>query len=189
MIRISELCLLNFSKCIYIVPVSRIFFEFQVFSSLTDSTTINTCRDLEKGIDEICWLVCRKIYLDRPHPVFTDNSVYQLFRIFCLLAEMEADVMDSSYVVSEILSSRLFFFPTSKWKFRILIFTFKLFQVTMHSDEVAQVASQLVTSLGLCWDSADFSALSLAIGTFRCILFHFNVHLYHNDTFFILVKS
>lgn len=37
----------------------------------------------------------------------------------------------------------------------------------MHSDEVARVASQLVTSLGLSWDSTDFSALSAAIGTFR----------------------
>lgn len=37
----------------------------------------------------------------------------------------------------------------------------------MHSDEVAQVALQLVMSLGLCWDAADFSALSAAIGTFR----------------------
>ena len=37
----------------------------------------------------------------------------------------------------------------------------------MHSDEVARVASQLVASLGLCWDAADFSALSAAIGTFR----------------------
>ena len=37
----------------------------------------------------------------------------------------------------------------------------------MHSDEVALVASQLVKSLGLHWDSSDFSALSEAIGTFR----------------------
>lgn len=37
----------------------------------------------------------------------------------------------------------------------------------MHTDEVAQIASHLVTSLGLQWDAADFSALSAAIGSFR----------------------
>ncbi|XP_011506408.1 PREDICTED: switch-associated protein 70-like [Ceratosolen solmsi marchali] len=121
---------LTFEQYIY-------YLQKEVFSSLTDATSIQTCRTLEEGIDEICWLVCRKIYLDRPHPIFKDNSVYQLFRIFCLLAEMESDIMDASYLV------------------------------TMHSDEVAQVASQLVTSLGLCWDATDFSALSAAIGTFR----------------------
>lgn len=37
----------------------------------------------------------------------------------------------------------------------------------MHGDEVAQIASQLATSLGLCWDAVDFSNLSAAIGSFR----------------------
>ncbi|XP_058803327.1 switch-associated protein 70-like [Phymastichus coffea] len=113
------------------------YLQKEVFSSLTDTIPINTCRSIEKGIDEICWLVCRKFYIDRSNPVFKDNSVYQLFRIFCLLAEIETDGADVSFLV------------------------------TMHSDEVAQVASQLVTSLGLCWDAVDFSALSAAIGNFR----------------------
>jgi len=72
---------------------------FQVFSSVTDSTSIQTVRTLEEGIDEICWLVCKKLYLERCHPVFEDHSVYQLFRVYCLLAETEPDAMDS-YSVS-----------------------------------------------------------------------------------------
>lgn len=65
---------------------------------MTDSTSIETLRTLEEGIDEICWLVCKKLYLERSHPVFEDHSVYQLFRIYCLLAETESDAMDSYLV-------------------------------------------------------------------------------------------
>lgn len=71
---------------------------FQVFSSVTDSTSIQTLKTLEEGIDEICWLVCKKLYLERCHPVFDDHSVYQLFRIYCLLAETEPDATDSYLV-------------------------------------------------------------------------------------------
>lgn len=74
--------------------------RLQVFSSLTDTIPIQSCRSIEEGIDEICWLVCRKYYLDRPNPQFKDSSVYQLFRIFCLLAEIETDGADSAFLVS-----------------------------------------------------------------------------------------
>lgn len=49
----------------------------------------------------------------------------------------------------------------------------------MHTDEVAQVASHLVTSLGLQWDAADFSALSAAIGTFRYFIISNLNYIYH----------
>ncbi|EZA50538.1 differentially expressed in FDCP 6 homolog [Ooceraea biroi] len=124
---------LTFDQYIY-------YLQKEVFSSVTDSTSIQTLRTLEEGIDEICWLVCKKLYLERrdprSHPVFEDHSVYQLFRIFCLLAETEPDATDSYLVV-------------------------------LHGDEVARIASHLVMSLGLQWDAADFSALSAAIGMFR----------------------
>ncbi|XP_014212272.1 switch-associated protein 70 isoform X2 [Copidosoma floridanum] len=125
---------LNFEQFIY-------YLQEEVFSSLTDATTRQKYRNLQGGIDEICWLVCHKSYLDRPQAIFRDNSVYQLFRVFCLLAEMEADPMDTSYLV------------------------------TMHSDELSRVASQLVTSLGLHWDAEDFAALSSSIGRFRFAIF------------------
>lgn len=67
------------------------YLQREVFSSITDATSIQTLRSLEEGIDEICWLVCRKVYLDRSHSTLEDHSVYQLFRIFCLLAERDAD--------------------------------------------------------------------------------------------------
>ncbi|XP_011645865.1 differentially expressed in FDCP 6 homolog [Pogonomyrmex barbatus] len=120
---------LTFDQYIY-------YLQKEVFSSITDATSVQTLKTLEEGIDEVCWLICKKIYLERSHPVFEDNSVYQLFRIYCLLAETELDATDSYVVI-------------------------------MHGDEVAQIASHLVMSLGLQWDAVDFSALSAAIGMFR----------------------
>jgi len=76
--------------------------KFQVFSSVTDATSVQTLKTMEEGVDEICWLVCKKIYLERSHSVFNDHSVYQLFRIYCLLAETDSDATDS-YLVSDCL--------------------------------------------------------------------------------------
>ncbi|XP_011175513.1 differentially expressed in FDCP 6 homolog [Solenopsis invicta] len=79
---------LTFDQYIY-------YIQKEVFSSITDATPIQTLKTLEEGIDEICWLVCKKIYLERSHPVFNNHSVYQLFRIYCLLAETESDATHS----------------------------------------------------------------------------------------------
>ncbi|XP_012265997.2 differentially expressed in FDCP 6 homolog [Athalia rosae] len=113
------------------------YLQKEVFCSITDATPIQATRLLEERIDEICWLLSRKIYSEQKHRVFEDRSVYQLFRIFCLLAEMGTDNTDSAYLI------------------------------TMHSSEVAQIASQLVTSLGLHWDATDFAELSAALTSFR----------------------
>lgn len=83
---------LTFDQYIY-------YLQKEVFSSVTDATSAQTLKTLEEGIDEICWLVCKKIYLERSHPVFHDHSVYQLFRIYCLLAETESDATDSYLVI------------------------------------------------------------------------------------------
>lgn len=83
---------LTFDQYIY-------YLQKEVFSSVTDATSAQTLKTLEEGIDEICWLVCKKIYLERSHPVFHDHSVYQLFRIYCLLAETESDTTDSYLVI------------------------------------------------------------------------------------------
>jgi hypothetical protein len=60
----------------------------KVFSSLPDSLPLPVSRQYEASIDEVCWLVCKKGYLQRELPCFTDKSVFQLFRVFCLLAEL-----------------------------------------------------------------------------------------------------
>ncbi|GAB1868627.1 Differentially expressed in FDCP 6-like protein [Camponotus japonicus] len=74
------------------------YLQKEVFSSITDATSLHTLKRLEEGIDEICWLVCKKNYLERSHPVFENHSVYQLFRIYCLLAESDPNATDSYLV-------------------------------------------------------------------------------------------
>ncbi|KYQ50930.1 Differentially expressed in FDCP 6 like protein [Trachymyrmex zeteki] len=83
---------LTFDQYIY-------YLQKEVFSSVTDATSVPTLKTMEEGIDEICWLVCKKIYLERSHSVFDDHSVYQLFRIYCLLAETDSDATDSYLVI------------------------------------------------------------------------------------------
>lgn len=54
-------------------------------------------------IFQVCWFVCRKNLLTRDKPVFGDDSVFKLFRIFCLLADLVQDADDTNhYVVSEL---------------------------------------------------------------------------------------
>lgn len=53
-------------------------------------------------IFQVCWFVCRKNLLTRDKPVFGDDSVFKLFRIFCLLADLVQDADDiNHYVVSD----------------------------------------------------------------------------------------
>ena len=59
----------------------------QVFSSLPNSLSLTVSRNLEEKIDEVCWLVCKKNYLSREPRILSDECVYKLFRIFCLLGE------------------------------------------------------------------------------------------------------
>lgn len=63
----------------------------QVFSSLPETTPLIILRDLEARIDEVCWLVCKKAYLERDNAILPEDCVYELFRVFCLLADLVPD--------------------------------------------------------------------------------------------------
>lgn len=119
----------------------RYYLQKEVFSSLPETLPLRELRACEARVEEVCWLVCRTRLLRREAPVFPDPCVYQLFRIFCLLAELHpADQPDH-------------------------------FQVLASPSEVGAVAAALVQSLGLPWDAADFEALSAALGAFRFTTF------------------
>ncbi|KAK7870719.1 hypothetical protein R5R35_009871 [Gryllus longicercus] len=120
----------------------RYYLQREVFASLPDALPLRELRECEARVEEVCWLVCRGRLAQRDSPVFPDACVYQLFRVFCLLAELTA--CDTDAAISE-----------------------DHFQVVAHPAEVGAVASQLVTSLGLAWDAADFEALAQALGAFR----------------------
>uniref|UniRef100_A0A1B6L3D9 PH domain-containing protein n=1 Tax=Graphocephala atropunctata TaxID=36148 RepID=A0A1B6L3D9_9HEMI len=102
----------------------------EVFSSLPDFLSLQALREFESKIDEVCWLICKKNYLQRDNALLSDSCVYQLFRVFCLLGDL---VPDSKC-------------PDG-------------YQVVMHTWEAGLISSQLVTSLAGEWDEADYEAL------------------------------
>ncbi|XP_054273736.1 differentially expressed in FDCP 6 homolog [Macrosteles quadrilineatus] len=106
----------------------------EVFSSLPDSLTLQDLREYESKIDEVCWLICKKNYLQRDlesrDTILSDTCVYQLFRVFCLLGDLTSDPKNQDS-----------------------------YQVVMHTWEVGLITSQLVTSLGSEWDREDYEAL------------------------------
>ncbi|KPI95683.1 Differentially expressed in FDCP 6-like [Papilio xuthus] len=120
----------------------RYYLQHEVFSSLPKTVTLPVVREYEKKISEVCWFVCRKSLLGRDKPVFSDDSVFKLFRIFCLLADLVQDSEESSRYV-----------------------------VVLQPSEAGIVAEQLVLCLGLRWDAADWEALGSSIGHFKWAAF------------------
>ena len=91
----------------------RLYLASEVFSSLPDKQLLEERRALEKRIDEVysfyyfyinsyscfyfcsysfllqvCWLICCPPYLERRQPVFSQNCVQYLWRVFCMLGEV-----------------------------------------------------------------------------------------------------
>lgn len=116
----------------------KYYLQKEVFSSLQKKLPLNELRNYETRIAEICWLICRKQYLERENSIFQDDTIFQIFRIFCVLAELTPDNnIENSY------------------------------QVLLHPSEVCSIAQNLATSLGCNWDEDDFTNLSISMGKFR----------------------
>lgn len=115
----------------------KYYLQKEVFSSLPDKLTLPELREYENRIAEVCWLICRKHFLFRDKRIFSDDSVFQIFRVFCVLAELIPDAEEGTY------------------------------QVLLHPSEASMVAQTLANSLGCTWDEEDFTNLSACIGSFR----------------------
>ncbi|KAF9423887.1 hypothetical protein HW555_000945, partial [Spodoptera exigua] len=97
----------------------RYYLQHEVFSSLPKTATLPIVREYEKKISEVrfvtvepgeldlfclvCWLVCRKSLLGREKSVFSDDSVFKLFRIFCLLGDLVVLQPSEAGIVAEQL--------------------------------------------------------------------------------------
>lgn len=114
----------------------------EVFSSVPDTHSFIELRAYEAKIDEICWLICKKHYLETHRtekpPILPDQCVYQLFRVFCLLADLIADSDNGEAV-----------------------------QVVLHTAEVGLITSQIVNSLGSDWDQESFDQMTTNIPGFK----------------------
>uniref|UniRef100_T1J5D9 Large ribosomal subunit protein P2 n=1 Tax=Strigamia maritima TaxID=126957 RepID=T1J5D9_STRMM len=76
---------LNFPDFLYYL--NKELFAVTSNNLSSDLQDVQRYREL---VDEMCWLVCRKHLLSRDKKVLPDACVYQLFRIFCSLAELVA---------------------------------------------------------------------------------------------------
>jgi hypothetical protein len=67
---------------------------------------------MEAKLDEACWSFCSQNYSTRDNPVFPEECIYQLFRIFCMLADMvendagHIEVSGSSLGLNEVVTRR-----------------------------------------------------------------------------------
>ncbi|XP_041979271.1 differentially expressed in FDCP 6-like [Aricia agestis] len=120
----------------------RHYLQHEVFSNLPNTMNLPLVREYEKKISEVSWFVCRKSLLSRDKAVFGDNSVFKLFRIFCLLADLVQDADNTDRYV-----------------------------VVLQPSEAGMVAEQLVHCLGLRWDAADWDSLGSSIGHFKWTAF------------------
>ncbi|KAJ8980974.1 hypothetical protein NQ317_013428 [Molorchus minor] len=116
----------------------KYYLQKEVFSSLPNRLLLPELRNYENRIAEVCWLVCRKKYLKRDHKTFTDDSIFQIFRIFCVLAELIPDQHNEN-----------------------------TYQVLLNPSEVCHIAQTLASSLGCQFDEEDFTSLSISMGNFR----------------------
>lgn len=115
----------------------KYYLQREVYSSLPDKHPLPELRNYENKIAEICWLVCRKKYLLYEGRIFSEESIFKIFRIFCVLAELVPEEGKCTY------------------------------QVLLHPSEASHIAQTLANSLGCPWDDEDFASLGVSIGSFR----------------------
>ncbi|CAH1109939.1 unnamed protein product [Psylliodes chrysocephalus] len=116
----------------------KYYLQKEVFSSLPSKLQIQEVRLFENKIAEVCWLICRKKYLPRENKTFSDSSIFQIFRVFCVLAELTPDQYNEN-----------------------------VYQALLHPSEVCNIAQALTSSLGCNFDDDDFTSLSISMGNFR----------------------
>ena len=63
-------------------------FPEKVFSALPEEMSVPDQHVAEKKLDEVFWNICKSHYIERDKPMFPDECVYKLYRIFSMLGEM-----------------------------------------------------------------------------------------------------
>ncbi|XP_077510771.1 switch-associated protein 70-like [Amblyomma americanum] len=71
----------------------------ELFSGLPSTLDVKTIRKYRDHIEDVCWLVCKKKYLDREFVAFPEKCVAQLFRVFCFLGELQMSSKDLPEVI------------------------------------------------------------------------------------------
>ncbi|EEC07190.1 conserved hypothetical protein, partial [Ixodes scapularis] len=71
----------------------------ELFSGLPSTLDLKTLKKYQDHIEEVCWLVCKKKFLNREFVAFPEKCVMQLFRVFCFLGELRTSPKDITEVV------------------------------------------------------------------------------------------
>ncbi|XP_053680714.1 differentially expressed in FDCP 6-like [Anopheles nili] len=71
----------------------RYYLAQEVFAGVSNDLPLAALRNYETKIDEVCWLVCR-MHFPGNDGYYTEEAVYRLFRIFCLVADLSVDASD-----------------------------------------------------------------------------------------------
>eukprot|EP00095_Tigriopus_kingsejongensis_P012626 maker-scaffold407_size180809-snap-gene-0.29 protein:Tk12626 transcript:maker-scaffold407_size180809-snap-gene-0.29-mRNA-1 annotation:"differentially expressed in fdcp 6-like protein" len=66
----------------------RFYLFKEVFSAIPEEIGIEGQHAYEAKLDQVCWSLCSPNYLERDNPVFPDDCVFKLFRVFCMLGDM-----------------------------------------------------------------------------------------------------
>ena len=129
----------------------------------------------ESKLDEVFWNISKSHYIERDKPIFPDDCVYKLFRIFCMIGEMveNDDGQIEVYYQSDPDNKYINF---EKKYFLMIIYLMCIIlktQVAMAAGEVENVAHRFLTSLGRGteWDPEDFDSVAAVIQAFKFGIF------------------
>ncbi|XP_035792636.1 differentially expressed in FDCP 6-like [Anopheles albimanus] len=101
----------------------RYYLAQEVFAGVSNELPLAALRNYETKIDEVCWLVCRMNYVTNDQD-YTEEAIYRLFRIFCLVADLAPDASDPD-----------------------------LYSVKIHPLEALIIIKHLLNALGFNYDS------------------------------------
>ncbi|KAL3272630.1 hypothetical protein HHI36_014096 [Cryptolaemus montrouzieri] len=120
----------------------KFYLQKEVFGSLPDKLNLIELRNYESSIADICWLVCRKQFINRKDAILDETALFQIFRIFSVLAELIPDCQDENS-----------------------------YQVLLHPSEARHIAQNVANSLGCRFDDEDFINLNVPMSSIRLSAF------------------
>jgi len=77
----------------------RFYLKNEVFAALPDKLELEEQIQVEEKLENVCWLICKQPYIERGNQLFSEKSVKQLWRIFCMLSEVTHDEETNSLQV------------------------------------------------------------------------------------------
>lgn len=120
----------------------KYYLQKEVFTSLPDKLTLTELRNYESAIADICWVLCKKQFKPRNITTLSETALFQIFRIFSVLAELIPDSKNDNE-----------------------------YQVLLHPSEARYVSQKIAKSLGCHFEDEDFINLNVSMSSIRLSAF------------------